>query len=261
LLAQKARELDIDVEPQVNQQWIELAKQNNFNTVREFEDAIKTQGMSPDAMRESLKVSLQRDAVIRQEVFGPIYRHITEPEAKETYQKNIAQFSTPAEVSLSEIFIGMSGRSSAEAEGQAKQAAAEAKRGGDFKALVQKYSDPTRKSKANQGVMGSFKQDSLDEAIAQAVSKLKAGEVSDPVFSQKQGGYLVLRVDALKPAAARPFEEVKEQIYSFLAYQKGNTNIQDYIKKLRRRAYIKVTDGYENLLPVNTTASKTDTKS
>jgi len=260
LLAQKARELDIDVDAQVNQQWIELAQQNGFKTVREFEDAIKANGISPDTMRESLKISLLRDAVIRQEVFGPIYRHITEPEARTAYQDNLKQFSTPAEASLSEIFIGLSGRSTNEAESMGKTAVADARRGADFKNLVQKYSDSNRKSKANQGVLGSFKIDVLEPAIAEAVGKLKAGEVTDPVFSQKQGGYMILRADAVKPAAARPFEEVKEQIYSYVAYQKGSGNIQEYIKKLRKRAYIKVTEGYENLLPTNTPA-KAETKS
>jgi len=261
LLAQKARELDIDVEAQVNQQWIQIAQDNKFKTVREFEEAIKEQGISPEAMRESLKISLLRDAVIRQEVFGPIYRHITEPEARETYQKNITQFSTPAEVSLSEVFIGLSGRTSNEAESMAKQAVAEARRGADFKNLVQKYSDPSRKSKANQGVLGTFKLDILGPEIADPVAKLKAGEVTDAIFSQKQGGYMIMRADAVKPAAARPFEEVKEQIYNYIAYQKGNGNIQDYIKKLRKRAYIKVTEGYENLLPSATAQVKTETKS
>src|SRR5579885_600837 len=140
LLAQKARELDIDVEDQVNKQWIEFAKDNHYNTVREFEAALAKEGVSADSLRDTLRANLQRESVIRREVFGQVYSKITEPEARETYQKNIAQFSTPAEVSLSEIFIGLSGRTSAEAESLAKQAVAEARRGADFKNLVQKYS-------------------------------------------------------------------------------------------------------------------------
>jgi len=249
LLSQKARELDIDVENQVNQEWIKYAKESSFNTVRDFEAALVSQGISPDALRDSLKMNLQREAVIRQEVFGPVYRKITEPEAREAYQKNIDQFSTPAEVSLSEIFIGLAGHTSSEAESLAKQAVAEARHGADFKALVQKYSDANRKSRVNQGVLGATKVADLRDPVGPAVAKLKAGEVTDPIFSQEQGGYIIYRADSVKPAMAKPFEEVKDQIYTYLAYQKGSNDIQNYIKKLRKRAYIKVTEGYENLLP------------
>ena len=234
-------------------------KDNKFDTVRQFEDAIIKEGISPDTMREAMKIKYLRDAVLKQEVFGPIYRRITEPEARETYQKNIAQFSSTAEDNLSEIFIGLTGRTSAEAEALAKQAVAEARHGGDFKALVQKYSDVSRKSRSNQGSLGLVKLEGLSEPLASAVPKLKAGEVTDPLFSQALGGYIIIRADAVKPATARPFEEVKDQIYSFLAYQKGTTNIDDYIKKLRKRAYIKVTEGYENLLPTSP-AAKAESK-
>src|SRR5882672_2755351 len=58
LLEQKAKELSIDVEAEVNQQMAEIAKANNFQNVLKFEEALKQQGIDPDGARASMRKKL-----------------------------------------------------------------------------------------------------------------------------------------------------------------------------------------------------------
>src|SRR5689334_22776500 len=45
LLEQRAREISIDVEADLNQQWAAIAKENGFPKVSDFEEALKEQGV------------------------------------------------------------------------------------------------------------------------------------------------------------------------------------------------------------------------
>src|SRR5438552_15933036 len=55
LLEQKAKELNIDVEAEVNQQMAEIAKENGQPNVLAFENELKKQGVDPQAARASLR--------------------------------------------------------------------------------------------------------------------------------------------------------------------------------------------------------------
>ena len=51
LLEQKAKELNIDVEAEVNQRMAEIAKDNGLPNVLAFENELKKQGVDPEAAR------------------------------------------------------------------------------------------------------------------------------------------------------------------------------------------------------------------
>src|SRR5215471_20547183 len=62
LLEQKAKELNIDVEADINREMQELAKQNNSKDVLSFEEELKKQGVDPEMIRTQLGRRFRRDA-------------------------------------------------------------------------------------------------------------------------------------------------------------------------------------------------------
>ena len=76
LLEQKAKELNIDVEADVNQELLALAKQYNAKDLVAFEEELKKQGVDPEGVRSQIARKIRRDIVLqREEYFGK--RHLS----------------------------------------------------------------------------------------------------------------------------------------------------------------------------------------
>jgi peptidyl-prolyl cis-trans isomerase SurA len=245
LLEQKAKELSIDVEAEVNQQMTELAKQNGYKNLLEFEAALKTQGVDPDGARASLRKKLEQQYVIQREVLQPIFQGLNEKDKRAFYDKYKAQFFTvPGEVTLSEIFLPLEGHTATEVEQRAKRIVTELRAGQNFVEAVQRYSPASRASREQGGKLGGFKGSELKPDIAAAISSLKPGEVTEPI--RLQDGFQIIRVDARKAETVRPFEdpEVQNAIGRAATMERAEDARKKYLSKLREEAFVEIAKGY-----------------
>lgn len=243
LVQQKAKELGIDVEAELNQQWAALAADNNL-TVAAFETEIKKQGIDPDSARASLRKRLQQNYVMNQEVLRPIYESLTDKDRREFYEKNKEHFTTPGEVTISEIFLPLEGFTAADVEQRARRIIAELRAGMNFAEAVQKYSHSSRASREQKGLLGTFKSGELKEEIEKAVSTLKPGEVTEPI--RLQDGYQIIYVNERKPAVILPLENanVQNQVSQGAMMERAEEGRKKFIKRLREEAFIEITKGY-----------------
>jgi parvulin-like peptidyl-prolyl isomerase len=244
LIVQKGQDLGIDVDADVNRQFSELARQQNMN-VTELEEAMRQGGIEPNDIRARLRERLVKDRVMNQEVYGAVWRALTEKEKREYYEKNKEKFMQPGELKLSELFISVEGRSFSEIEAKGREIVAAARGGASFAELVKKHGDPNRASYSNAGLLGAFKSEKdLAPELASAISSLKTGEVTEPL--RRTDGIIILRVDERREPAARPFEEVSNDVALSIVQDRGQEAEQRYVEKLRAEAYIKITPGYKN---------------
>jgi peptidyl-prolyl cis-trans isomerase SurA len=88
LLEQKAKELNIDVEAEVNQRMKDIASQNGAANVVAFENELKKQGIDPEAARASIRKQFQQQSVIQREVLAPIYQRLNDKDKLDFYKKN-----------------------------------------------------------------------------------------------------------------------------------------------------------------------------
>ena len=172
---------------------------------------------------------------------------VTDEEMKKVYAEATKDMGNEQEVSARHILV--------ENEDEAKKIAADLKKGGDFAAIAKENSkDPG--SKDQGGDLGFFAKDQMVPEFAEAAFKLDKGQVSDPVKSQF--GWHVIRVDDKRTKQAPTFDQVKEQIESFVQ-RKAQA---DVIQKLRADAKIeKVGDAAPAAKPDATPAAQPDTKS
>lgn len=243
LLVQRAGDLSINVDPQVNEQLVRIMKENNIQSLEDLEQKMREVGVDINEVKANLRANFARQAVLNREVYGKIFFGLTEKEKRDYYEQNKQLFATPAEVTLSHIFI-VAGKDAEAALKRAQDAQAQAGTAADFGALAQRLSeDPNTASK--KGVIGTLKMNELAPEVREAVEKLKVGEVSAPV--KIGNGYSVFRVDARKDSVARAFEdrEVADEVGQRLAYERADKQIEVYLDKLRSDAFIEIDPRYQ----------------
>jgi peptidyl-prolyl cis-trans isomerase SurA len=244
LLEQKAKELNIDVEAEVNQRMAEIAKDNGLPNVLAFENELKKQGVDPEGARGQIRKGLQQQYVVQREVLSPIFQRLNDKERREFYEKYKDKFTTQGEITISEIFLPLEGHTANEVEQRAKRLVAEIRAGKSFTDAVQANSPATRGSRAQNGKVGTFKQGELKEDIAAATSSLKAGEITEPI--RLQDGFQIIRVDEKKVPTVLPFEnpEVQNAVGRGATMEKAEEARKKYLKKLREDAFVEITKGY-----------------
>ena len=244
LMEQKAKELGLDVEADVNQEMARMAKENGLPNVIAFENELKKQGVDPEVARAQLRKGFLQQYVVQREVISPIYQNLNDKDRREFYEKHKDAFTTQGELTLSEIFLPLEGHTAAEVEQRARRIIEELKAGQSFAEAVKKNSPEGRATRAQDGKMGTFKPGELKPDIAAAVSTLKPGEVTEPI--RLQDGFQIIRVDERKAPVTRGFSdpEVQQAISRAATMEKADEARRKYMKKLREEAFIEITKGY-----------------
>jgi peptidyl-prolyl cis-trans isomerase SurA len=247
LLEQKARELGLDVEAEVNQQWSEIVKRNNFKSITDFENALRQQGIDPETARTSIRRSIQQQYVIQREVVQPIFMRLSDKDRKDFYDRHKVAFTTKGEVTLSEIFLPLEGHTAADVEQRARRLVAELRAGGlTFVDAVKRNTPSSRATFEKDGKMGTYKPGELKEDVEAAISQLKVGDVTEPI--RLPDGYQIIRVDERKPASLRPFDdpEVQQLVNRGVVSERVEEERKKFIKKLRGDAFIEISKGYDS---------------
>jgi peptidyl-prolyl cis-trans isomerase D len=136
---------------------------------------------------------------------------ISEAELKAAYQARAGRYGVAEQRRASHILV--------KTEAEAAKLAAEARKNpGRFAELAKKYSQDSG-SAANGGDLGFFGRGMMVPAFEEAAFRMKEGEISDPVKSEF--GWHVIRLSGVRPAAVRPFAEVRAELAAELEQQHG----------------------------------------
>ncbi len=261
LLLEKGKELGITGETEVVKQLNRMRQDMKLPSMDALEDEAKKQGVSLEDLKENIRSRVIAEQVIGQEVGSKI--RISNEDAQEWYNQHQKELEGPEEVSLSEIMVSpqpakptVENKENPEAaaaqsplEDPAKVAEAEAKANTLLEQLKKgaKFEDVAKQSSngstaADGGKLGNFKRGELVKEFEDKTFSLKPGEYTD-VIRTKQG-FIILKVNAHRPAGVPPFKEVSEQIKNAIYSQKLEPGARAYLTKLREQAYIDIKPGY-----------------
>ncbi len=242
LLAQKGKELNIEVESEVTKELAKIQSQNKIADQDKFQDWIRQQaGMPFEDFKGEMRNNFLTRRVIGQEVSSKII--IPRAEARDYYDKHKDEFVREERVFLSEILISTKGKSATElaaAEKKAKDVVSRARKGERFGDLARDNSDSD--SSKNQGQLGSFKRSDLNTEIAKVVFANEKGYITDPI--RVQNGFIILRVDARHEAGLAAFEEVEGEAMEKLYAPLFQPAMRSYLTKLRQEAFLEIREGY-----------------
>lgn len=265
LLVQKGKELNLteEVEADVNREMLRVMTQQGFKTIAEMEEAMRREGIDPASIRQTLRTQFMKNAVLSREVDAKIFYGITTDEAKKYYEAHRDQFRKPEVVSLSEIFLSLAGKPEAEVRAKANQILAQLRSGADFGTLASANSDRldqngNRLAPQNKGKVGTFILPDLKPEFVEAIKNVRVGGVTDLIRSDE--GFQILRVDE-RTAASDPQAFNEDKVREAITVERRDKERAEYLKTLRKDAYIKVASQYsaavEPLLATTTTSSST----
>jgi peptidyl-prolyl cis-trans isomerase SurA len=239
LLIQRARELGYQfTDEQFEEILGDLMAENGFETEEEFQEALaQSEGMTLDDLRRVMERQILVNQVQQIEVLGPVT--LTEIEAREHYEANIAQYTDPATLTMREILIrvpeGLGGAGGA-VDDQVRADAAEARQrvldGEDFALVAVAVSDAA--SKANGGLIGPIDVSLLSSTLSDVLAGLAVGEISEPIRTPL--GYQVLKLEGRTRPEPRPFDEVRDGISENVFNDRRLAEYARYLDRLRTEA-------------------------
>ncbi len=239
LLIQRARELGYQFsDEQFEEILADLMEENGFETEDDFREALaQSEGMTLDDLRRVMERQILINQVQQIEVLGPVT--LTEVEAREHYEANIAQYTAPATVTMREILVrvpeGLVGADIV-ADDQARLEAEQARQrvldGEEYELVAVAVSDAA--SKANGGLIGPIDASLLSDTLLDVLAGLDVGAVTEPIRTPL--GYQVLRLEARTQPEPTPFEEVRERISENVFNDRRLAEYARYLDRLRTEA-------------------------
>jgi peptidyl-prolyl cis-trans isomerase C len=223
LLLQEAKQSGVQVSSDEITSVIEQMKDDY--TDEEFNQLLKSSGLTPEAWKQEVKEGLLIDKLIDSVIANRL--NITDEEIKSYYQKNHALFERKEEVRARQIVVA----TEAEAENIHEQLL----KGADFVELATERS--MSPDKANGGDLGYFTRGQMPEEF-DIVFKLMAHSISPVVKSPY--GYHIFKVEDKRAPRSQPLEEVREMVYQHLAREREDQLRSEWIKELRSKADIQI---------------------
>ena len=238
LVESEASTLGLDIpEEELNHLIEQLARQNNMD-VAQFREAIASQGITLETVRDTLR---RQQLMMRLLQYKVKPRKVSDEEVQAAYANMTAEGEP--EVRARHIFIsasdGITPARLKAAEDKAREALRRVQGGETFAKVARDLSDgPTAKE---GGDMGYFKRGQLQPALDKAAFSLQPGQMSGLIRTTgEHGGWHILLVEDRRKTAPKPLAEVQEEIRNRLASDSIIKEREHYLATLRKSAQIDV---------------------
>lgn len=225
LIAQEVKNQKLDPEDAKVKEQEDIIKKN-IGDEEKFKDTLKQQGMTEAELKNFLAVY--------EKVTGDI-KDISDTDAKDFFDKNLANYSQPESVKARHILV--------KTEDEAKAIIVQLKAGADFVQLAKDKSTEDG-AKESGGDLGTFTKGQMVPEFDTAAFAQKVGTFSeDPV--KTEFGFHVILVEAHTPAVAPDFEKLKVQVKEDALNTAKDTKFQTYFDDLRKNAKTEYAKEYQ----------------
>lgn len=237
LLDDKAQELGSPVTDAYVRANIEaIKKENKFASDADLERALRASlGIGLDEFARRQKEQATQQFVLQREVYSKVA--VEDNELRAYYEDHKDEYRMPTRFRIRELVLAKGATDADLAAARAKVADIQAalKAGKSFEDEVKAYS--TSPSRDTGGDLGWLNKGLLRPSIEDAALKLKPGQVSAPIETDKD--IYLIQLIALEDAPVKDFAEVKDQILKKLQEPKAQNAIEQYLADLRKRANIR----------------------
>jgi peptidyl-prolyl cis-trans isomerase SurA len=246
LLVQKAKELDIKVDSELNKTMLDIQRNSKIVDPEKFQEYVhQMAGVPYEDYRAEIKNNLLREKVVREEISRKIM--FKTDELQKYYDTHKDEFMRQERVYLREIFVSTEGKDAAgvaAAEKKAKDLVVRARKGERFAEMAQANSDGT--NAAQGGEMPPLGKEDLRPELVTAIWNQSRGYVTDPIKGENPNGFAIFRVEEHQKAGLAEFEEVQYEVQDKLFRPKMQPALREYMTKLRAVAFLEIKPGYED---------------
>jgi peptidyl-prolyl cis-trans isomerase SurA len=234
----KIQELGIMISQAQIDAAIEDIKKNNRMTQDDLLNGLKSEGLTYEKYRETIKTDLERNRLINSEVKSKIL--IREEQILQYYQDHQKDFSNPEQVQLAGIFLNQKDpKDEDELRDLFKKAEnilVQLNNAKTFSELAKAFSEGPGADEG--GNLGTIKTDQLDETLRTIIDNMPEGGVSQPIH--RGNGVQIFKLLKRVGGKGKPFEEVRDSIYEILYRDEINKRYMTWIKDLRESVYTKI---------------------
>lgn len=231
LQIQEARGMGLSVSPSEIDNAIEDIKKKYRLTDEEFLSSLRAEGLTEERYRKELSEQILLAKVVNLEVRSNLL--ISDKEIEEYYKENEEHYNKE-KVRIRQILLKRPEDGSIEdAEKRAMEIMKMIQEDEDFSGLARGFSeDPSGEF---GGDLGYIERGSILKEIEDVAFSLKIGEVSRPFWSSR-GLHIVTVEDRVEGG----FEKAKDEIRRILSERAFQKRYEDWIKRLRAKAYIEI---------------------
>lgn len=198
-----------------------------------FLRTLSAQGYTLEKFRE-----FQRDSIIVQEMRRMATKGaatVSDQKVMDFYKEHADEYSSPEEAKLRMIVI----RGGAENNSRRKMIEEIREKivaGAEFGDLARMYSEGSEQEA--YGDVGWVNRKHFNESLTKVAFALKPGQMSQVV--ELGGSYYLLLCEAKRQATTKPLKDVRAEIEKSLLAGERQKQQQDWLLKLRKKAYIKL---------------------
>lgn len=242
LLAERAKELSVSATDAEIEEALQRVKgQYNLTTDAEFDTALAQSGLTREELKRQLRDTITIQKVVSRDIAARL--DVTDDMLRLEYERQKEKlYPVPEQARVSEIVVRFSKDDATERE-HAGQRIVEAqekiKAGAGFADVAKEYSQGAAKDRG--GDLGSVSKGELMPALDAAVFADPPNEYPPPVLMPSS--MHLFRVRDRKPAAFRPFNDVKEELRKKIGDELYEKRFTEYVNKLRKEAFVKIYDG------------------
>ena len=217
---------------------IEKVKRENNLTQEELIYSLKQEGITLEEYRERIKRDIERFQLVNYEVKSRIV--LTEEDLRDYYQRHTGEYREADKVRLARIFLKVRNPNTKAEIDRVKdlgKAILERLKGGhDFSELARLFSQGP--AALEGGDLGWIKVSQLEPELRKEIAKLSPEGNTD--LNLAPSGFQIIKLIEEKKRKIKPFEEVRDAIYSRLFKEKVEKRYAIWLKKLREKSFIKV---------------------
>lgn len=238
LLLSRADQLRIEItDNQLDRVLDQMQEQMDIPDRQALRTAVEQSGLDFEEFREQWRSQLRMREVITREVELPIQDELEEGDLRGYYRNHPEQFREPEKYKLREVVVlDDSGLSETEQRRLAQAIRDQLARGQSLDEIVAPHIEEGATSDVID--LGWVETRELSSELAEAVTGLEAGEVTEPVPAR--GGLHVCVVEDYQPPSLRPFDEVKNQILRTERRRLRDERVPEYMEGLEEISYIRI---------------------
>ena len=240
LLRDRADRLGITVsDAEIKQATERMKQQYGITTDQQFEESLRSSGMTRVEMEARLRESLLTNKVFQRELRSRA--ELTDAELRERYNREKETYRVPERARLREIVVLKPEESSKfdAARTRANEIAEAARKAGtNFGQLASTMSEASTKDQ--QGDLGEVAKGDLVPEIDKAVFNATAGTIVGPIESRSAGH--IIKVEDRLPSEVPAFESVKDKLRRNADDETFQRDYKAYIESLRKDAFIQINE-------------------
>ena len=239
LVKDRADRLGISIsEAEVKDALARLKEQYNIKTDEQFEQSLRSSGMSRVDMEARLRDTLLTNKLFARELRGR--DELTDKELRERYDREKESFRLPERAHLRAIIVTRPDNPT-EAEKLAQrvqQIANDAKTAPDFAKFAESVPENAMKEKGAD--MGDVTRGELLPDLDKAVFNATSGAILGPIATKS--GWHIIKVEQRLPSEVPAFESVKDKLRKDVSDEAFQRDYKAYIDRLRKDAFIQINE-------------------